>query len=133
MSAHTIVAVLQEAPDSPATTAQDGDTLAALVQHLAEWATNPAAVPSSRYGTGWRYRRQLLSLTTHPTVLSRQGGPFHLFQYPVSATGTARRNGLTRAPAACCAQARTAATARSPPPSELRTATVAIRPKWRSL
>ncbi|MEV6532795.1 hypothetical protein AB0M86_24940 [Streptomyces sp. NPDC051639] len=86
-TAHTIVAVLHEAPASPATTAQDADTLAALVQHLAEWATNPAAVPSSRYGTGWRYRRQLLSLTCHPTVLSRQGGPFHLFQCRVSATG----------------------------------------------
>lgn len=86
-TAHTIVAVLQEAPASPATTAQDAHTLAALVQHLAEWATNPAAVPSSPYGTGWRYRRQLLSLTCHPTVLSRQGGPFHLFQCRVSATG----------------------------------------------
>ncbi|MET8411129.1 hypothetical protein ABZV34_24010 [Streptomyces sp. NPDC005195] len=86
-TAHTIVAVLQEAPAAAATTASDSDTLAALVQHLAEWATNPAAVPSAQYGTGWRYRQKLLSLTTHPTVLSRQGGPFHLFQCRVSATG----------------------------------------------
>ncbi|MET8291723.1 hypothetical protein ABZV80_42205 [Streptomyces sp. NPDC005132] len=35
-TAHTIVAVLQEASASPAATAQDADTLAALVQHLAE-------------------------------------------------------------------------------------------------
>ncbi|WP_371643046.1 hypothetical protein [Streptomyces mirabilis] len=44
--------------------------LSALVQHLAEWATNPADVPRSRYGTGRRFRQQTLALIEHPTVLS---------------------------------------------------------------
>ncbi|MFF2128714.1 hypothetical protein ACFVW1_25650 [Streptomyces olivochromogenes] len=86
-TAHTIVAVLQEAPASPATTAQDDELLSALVQHLAEWATNPADVPRSRYGTGWRFRQQALSLTEHPTVLSQLSGPFFLYQCKTTSTG----------------------------------------------
>ncbi|GAB2990615.1 hypothetical protein GCM10023080_065430 [Streptomyces pseudoechinosporeus] len=86
-TAHTIVAVLQEAPASPATTAQDSEMLSALVQHLAEWATNPADVPRSRYGTGWRFRQQALALTEQPTVLSQRGGPFFLYQCKITSTG----------------------------------------------
>ncbi|MFG2858625.1 hypothetical protein ACGFZ9_50270 [Streptomyces mirabilis] len=86
-TAHTIVAVLQDAPASPATTAQDGEMLSALVQHLAEWATNPADVPRSRYGTGRRFRQQTLALTEHPTVLSQLRGPFFLFQCKTTSTG----------------------------------------------
>ncbi|GGN41107.1 hypothetical protein [Streptomyces fuscichromogenes] len=84
---HTIVAVLREVPASPATTVQDEEALAALVQHLAEWETNPAAVPASRYGTGWCFRRQVLALTEHPTVLSQLGGPFFLYQCKTTQTG----------------------------------------------
>ncbi|MET9386267.1 hypothetical protein ABZY09_35715 [Streptomyces sp. NPDC002928] len=86
-TAHTIIAVLQEAPASTATTVQDAELLAALVQHLAEWETNPAAVPSPRYGTGWRFRQQVLALTKHPTVLSQLGGPFFLYQCKTTKTG----------------------------------------------
>lgn len=84
---HTIVAVLQEAPASPSTTAQDVGMLAALVQHLAEWETNPAGLQPSRYGTGWRFRQQTIALTEHPTVLSQLGGPFFLFQCKTTKTG----------------------------------------------
>jgi hypothetical protein len=86
-TAHTIVAVLREAPPSPRTTHQDGETLEALVQHLAEWETNPAGVRRAQYGTGWRYRQRVLELTEHPTVLSERGGPFHLFQCRVTPSG----------------------------------------------
>ncbi|MFF8432473.1 hypothetical protein ACF07Y_46645 [Streptomyces sp. NPDC016566] len=86
-TAHTIVAVLQEAPASSATTGQDSEMLAALVQHLAEWATNPADVQSSRYGTGWRFRQQVLALTEHPTLLSQLGGPYFLYQCKTTQTG----------------------------------------------
>jgi hypothetical protein len=86
-TAHTIVAVLQEAPVSPATTDQDAEMLTALVQHLDEWATNPAGLQSSQYGTGWRYRQRTLALTEHPTVLSQLGGPFFLYQCKISQTG----------------------------------------------
>ncbi|KUN58891.1 hypothetical protein AQJ46_42215 [Streptomyces canus] len=86
-TAHTIVAVLQEAVASPTTTVQDGEMLSALVQHLAEWATNPANVRSSRYGTGWRFRQQVLALTEYPTVLSQRGGPFFLYQCKTTKTG----------------------------------------------
>ncbi|MEU5632211.1 hypothetical protein ACH47C_23880 [Streptomyces rishiriensis] len=86
-TAHTIVAVLQEAPSSPVMTPQDGETLEALVQHLAEWETNPAGVRRAQYGTGWRYRQRVLQLTAHPTALSERGGPFHLFQCRVNPSG----------------------------------------------
>jgi hypothetical protein len=86
-TAHTIIAVLQEAPASPATTPQDDEMLAALVQHVAEWATNPADVQSARYGTGWRFRQQVLALTEHPTVLSQLGGPFFLYQCKTTQAG----------------------------------------------
>lgn len=84
---HTIVAVLQEAPASPTMRAQDAGMLAALVQHLAEWETNPADLQPSRYGTGWRFRRQTIALTEHPTALSQLGGPFFLFQRRTTKTG----------------------------------------------
>ncbi|MEU0946939.1 hypothetical protein ABZ379_30000 [Streptomyces canus] len=84
---HTIVAVLKEAPASPSTTSWDGETLEALVQHLAEWETNPAAVRRAQHGTGWRYRQRVLQLTDHPTPLSERGGPFHLFQCRVNPSG----------------------------------------------
>ncbi|MFG3517598.1 PHD finger domain-containing protein [Streptomyces bobili] len=84
---HTIVAVLQEASASPATTVKDVQVLAAVVQHLAEWATNPADLKPSRYGTGWRFRQQTLASTGHPTVLSQCGGPFFLYQCKITKTG----------------------------------------------
>ncbi|MFD5814764.1 hypothetical protein [Streptomyces sp. NPDC127038] len=86
-TAHTIVAVLQEAPASPLLTLQDGETLEALVQHLAEWETNPSGVRRAQYGTGWRYRQRVLQLTSNPTVLSERGGPFHLFHCRVNPSG----------------------------------------------
>jgi hypothetical protein len=86
-SAHTIVAVLQEAPASPSATLQGGVMLDALVQHLAEWETNPAGARGAQFGTGWRYRQRVLELTAHPTVLSERGGPFHLFQCRVNPSG----------------------------------------------
>jgi hypothetical protein len=86
-TAHTIIAVLQEAPDSPSTTPRDAETLEALVQHLAEWETNPAGVRRAQYGTGWRYRERVLQLTAHPTALSERGGPFHLFHCRVNPSG----------------------------------------------
>lgn len=86
-SAHTMVAVLQEAPASASTTPRDGEMLGALVQHLAEWETNPAGVRPVQYGTGWRYRQRVLQLTGNPTALSERGGPFHLFQCPINPSG----------------------------------------------
>ncbi|MFM9499803.1 hypothetical protein ACKI1Q_40235 [Streptomyces galilaeus] len=84
---HTIVAVLQEAPATPATPVQDVQMLAAVVQHLAEWATNPANLKPSHYGTGWRFRQQTLAASAHPSVLSQRGGPFFLYQCKVTKTG----------------------------------------------
>lgn len=86
-TAHTVIAVLQEAPASPHTTLQDSETLEALVQHLAEWETNPAGVRRAQHGTGWRFRERVLQLTAHPTALSERGGPFHLFQCRVNPSG----------------------------------------------
>jgi hypothetical protein len=86
-TAHTIVAVLQEAPASPATTPQDSEMLRALAEHLAEWEMNPPGVQRRKYGTGWRYRQQVLTLTAHPTVLSERGGPFFLYQCRTTSTG----------------------------------------------
>ncbi|MGW2841883.1 hypothetical protein ACWCWD_29360 [Streptomyces sp. NPDC001493] len=82
----TIIAVLQE-PGSAVTLLEPEDqVLTTVTQHLAEWETNSSNV-TSLYGTGWRYRQRTLELTATPTVLSRAGGPFHLFQCKVTATG----------------------------------------------
>lgn len=87
---HTIIAVLREPASVAHLTAEETSVLSALAQHLAEWETNPESVPHSRYGTGWRYRQRALELTSHPTVLSRLGGPFHLFQCKVTVLGRLR-------------------------------------------
>ncbi|MGW0538558.1 hypothetical protein [Streptomyces sp. NPDC003032] len=85
-TAYTIVAVLHEAaPDC--TPAADSDVLRALVQHIAEWDTNSAQLKRSAYGTGIRYRQQILAATSHPTPLSVPGGPFYLFHCRVTRTG----------------------------------------------
>ncbi|MFF3275880.1 hypothetical protein ACFYWU_33815 [Streptomyces chrestomyceticus] len=90
LSAHTaltILAVLQEPAAVAGLTRQEEQLLADVAQHLAEWQTNAADVPRSRYGTGWRFRQRTLALTEHPTVLTRLGGPFFLFHCKVTASG----------------------------------------------
>ncbi|MFJ9188499.1 hypothetical protein ACIRQO_36285 [Streptomyces anulatus] len=81
-TAHTIAAVLASSPTaSPAESA----LLGAITQHIEEWATNPAGVDHHRFGTGPRYRAQVLKTTSRPTQLSARGGPFDLHQAPAGA------------------------------------------------
>ncbi|MEW2132013.1 hypothetical protein [Streptomyces sp. NPDC005435] len=86
-TARTIVSVLQEPASRGTLSAPDDELLSSVVQHLAEWATNPAGVPHSRYGTGHRFRQRVLAVTENPTLLSRSGGPYFLFQCQVTRTG----------------------------------------------
>jgi hypothetical protein len=81
-TAHTIIAVLRETPDSPAVSAPDRALLDAIAWHLDEWETNPQGVEARRYGTGVRYRTQVMKMTQRPTMLSARGGPFDLHQAP---------------------------------------------------
>ncbi|KUF17368.1 hypothetical protein [Streptomyces silvensis] len=87
-AAHTIVAVLHEAATVERTAAKESEVLRALVQHLAEWNTNPGELKRSAYGTGFRYRQQTVAATAYPTTLSARGGPFYLFHCRITRTGT---------------------------------------------
>ncbi|MGW6483542.1 hypothetical protein ACWGDS_37755 [Streptomyces sp. NPDC055059] len=73
-SVHTIIDVLNQAD----LTSEEALLLAAVVQHLREWETNPANVSARLYGTGIAYRAQALATTASPTLLSLRGGPFFL-------------------------------------------------------
>ncbi|MFI2031924.1 hypothetical protein [Streptomyces buecherae] len=84
----TIMAVLQEPAATAVLSGQEAQLLSAVAQHLTEWDTNPAGVRHVQCGTGWRYRQRALALTDHPTILSRLGGPFFLFQCKVTSLGT---------------------------------------------
>ncbi len=75
----TILAVLAHASLSP----QEQELLRAITQHLTEWQTNPQRLEIRRFGTGLRYRVEVLRTTTRPTQLSTRGGPFDLHQSPV--------------------------------------------------
>lgn len=82
-TAHTIITALLDAPgNSEAETA----LLRAVAQHLDEWKTNPRGIEARRYGTGSRYRAEVLKTTDRPTVLSERGGPFDLHHTPPPAT-----------------------------------------------
>jgi hypothetical protein len=75
-TAHTIMAVLQEPAAAESASPDDLDMLLALAFHLREWQANPSGVERWRFGTGPRYRREVLARTSRPSVLSSQGGPF---------------------------------------------------------
>lgn len=77
-TAGTIIAALNDAVLTP----QEKVLLDAVARHLYEWQANPNGVQTSRYGTGVRYRSQILRSTAHPTLLSVRGGPFDLHQAP---------------------------------------------------
>ncbi|ANW22648.1 hypothetical protein I3J05_28175 (plasmid) [Streptomyces clavuligerus] len=78
-TAHTIITALLDAPGS-----SEAETalLRAVAQHLDEWQTNPQGIEARRYGTGVRYRAEVLKTTSRPTVLSERGGPFDLHHTP---------------------------------------------------
>ncbi|GGR46325.1 hypothetical protein [Streptomyces netropsis] len=85
-TAHTIVALLQQAAPTPYTSVQDTEMLRAVAQHLDEWQVNPQNAEARKYGAGPRFRAVVLQRTTHPTVLSVRGGPFDLHQTPPQST-----------------------------------------------
>ncbi|MGY3341110.1 hypothetical protein ACVW0K_007303 [Streptomyces filamentosus] len=79
----TVLRALQFAePDGP-----DAILLGDVLQHVEEWDTNPQNVERRRYGTGVRFRQEVLRTTPRPTLLSRLGGPFFLHKAPDPAEG----------------------------------------------
>ncbi|MEU8892974.1 hypothetical protein [Streptomyces sp. NPDC048442] len=82
-TAEAIVAVLASTPRS--TQGPDERVLLdAVLRHLEEWRTNAQRLSASRFGTGPRYRREVLRTTEHPSVLSVRGGPFDLHTAPAA-------------------------------------------------
>ncbi|QLE75268.1 hypothetical protein FGW37_30030 [Streptomyces rectiverticillatus] len=81
-TAHTIVALLQQADPTPRTSTRDTEMLQAIAQHLDEWQANPKNVEAWKYGAGPRFRAVVLQKATRPTILSVRGGPFDLHHTP---------------------------------------------------
>ncbi|MEU3262195.1 hypothetical protein ABZ694_31180 [Streptomyces albidoflavus] len=77
----TIVSVLAHTDLTP----QEKSLLRSVDQHLTEWRTNPQGLETRRFGTGLRYRVEVLRTTPNPTELSKRGGPFDLHQSPAPA------------------------------------------------
>lgn len=80
----TILTALHEAKDRAVVSPQEKEVLIAVAQHVQEWETNPSGVEARKYGAGSDFRRQVLAVTPHPTVLSVRGGPFDLHHAPAS-------------------------------------------------
>ncbi|MFJ4774054.1 hypothetical protein ACIP88_33935 [Streptomyces uncialis] len=78
-TAHTVIFALLDAPGS---SEAETELLRAVAQHLDEWRTNAQGVEARRYGTGIRYRAEILTSTSRATVLSARGGPFDLHHAP---------------------------------------------------
>ncbi|MET9954456.1 hypothetical protein ABZ135_23335 [Streptomyces sp. NPDC006339] len=70
----TILRTLRAAGNDPA----DADLLEDILQHVADWDTNPCGIDHRRFGTGVRYRQEVLRLAPRTTFLSELGGPFYL-------------------------------------------------------
>ncbi|MDT0307313.1 hypothetical protein RM780_10095 [Streptomyces sp. DSM 44917] len=92
-TAATIVSVLHcTLAPAGATAAPDVELqlLDAIAQHLDEWQSNPEGVQAHQFGTGPRYRAQVLATTGRPTLLSVRGGPFDVHETPVSGSDDAQ-------------------------------------------
>ncbi|MEU5980399.1 hypothetical protein [Streptomyces sp. NPDC047315] len=59
-------------------TEREAVVLDAVVQHLAEWQTNPQRLDSAHYRSRTAWRHAILDQASRPTVLSQRGGPFSI-------------------------------------------------------